>query len=196
MLFSTPEEAAWQAEAQYEYQRRCAAANTPGLVPHPDQDNSLQMVLRQRAPQYLISHQQTIQTSWQAQDNWAALGSLQQLPSATAAASQFVPSLQQSTQPPPSLLKIESYAENIVEEFGEYYGKDVNDLGALERLCGAFGIVPSSTIQGCITVSQIIQDMFGWLADHYLATRKLPHEHIRRGGAWWQTEERGGTLRE
>lgn len=171
-------------QAQQEFESRGGMSRRLARPHRTIDSNSQAMVPHQYPSQHQTQHQQHDQTSWQVAGNAVApLASFASAPQATIFVGLPLVSISQQQV---SALSLISRAEQCVEEFGEYFGREVDDLDALQELCRVAGFVPPNTVGECVTVSQSTKDMLIWLIDHCKGAEPMPHEHVRCGGSWWK----------
>jgi hypothetical protein len=174
-----------QEQAQQEFEPRGDLPQEPAQPNCAIDSNSQAMVPHQHPPQHQTQHQQYDQTSWQVAGNAGPpLASFASAPQAATLVGLPLASIPQQQVPAP--LSLISRAEQCVEEFGKYFGREVDNLDALEDLCRVAGFVPPNTVEECVTVSQSTKDMLMWLIDHCTGAEQMPHEHVRCGGSWWK----------
>lgn len=171
-MWQTPGEAAAQAYGKAEYHRHCFEASTPALVPHTDQDYVLQRAMHQEPALYNMTYQQNVQTPLQSQGNPLALCTFSKHPASQfyepridfsslmlpAFSSNVLPLLPLPGQSVPTAVtplvfppgNNRNRAENVLDEFGLYFGKDPLNLEALQKISFIAGMqfVPS-TIRDC-----------------------------------------------
>jgi hypothetical protein len=174
-----------QEQAQQEFESRGDIPQEPAQPHHAIDSNSQAMVPLQHPPQHQTQHHQHDQTSWQVAGNAGPpLASFASAPQPAIFVGLPLASIPRQQVPAP--LSLISRAEQCVEEFGEYFGREVDDLDALQELCRVAGFVPPNTAEECVTVSQSTKDMLMWLIDHCKGAEQMPHEHVRCGGSWWK----------